>query len=107
MVNWAHIIEGWRNHLIPPVELKTLILQTSEERLLICRNCEHHSSRIKTIRIDEHCTICGCPLKALTKCLSCNCSVEELQELPKWEAVVSCIQEEEFNIEEDEEENCD
>ena len=96
-LNWEHIWEGWRNNIIPPKRIKNYILRTSKERLSVCRECEWHSSKQRTIRIDEHCTVCGCPLKALTKCLSCNCSIEEFGELPKWEAVTSFQEEEDFN----------
>jgi len=107
MINWKHVVEGWRNHLVPPERIKELIQQTSEERLFICSKCIFHSSNrqnYKTLRIDRHCTICGCPEKALTKCLSCTCSLEEINEMPLWWPVVSEKEEEQFNIECDEEE---
>lgn len=101
MINWKHVIEGWTNHLIPPEKLKVLIKETSDERLAICAKCEHHSSNKRTIRLDRHCTICGCPEKALTKCLSCSCSLEDIHETPLWKAVVTSEEEEQFNMEED------
>jgi hypothetical protein len=104
MINWKHVLEGWTNHLIPPEEIKELISQTSKERLSICSQCPHHSSNKKTIRIDRHCTICGCPEKALTKCLSCICSLEEIGQTPLWFPVITEKEEEQFNIECDEEE---
>lgn len=99
-INFAEIWEGWRNHLVPPSRLKEHILQVSEERLEICRNgpCEFHSSLHKTLRFDEHCTECGCPLTAKTKCLSCECGIK------KWLAVLSEEEEESLNIEGDEQE---
>lgn len=106
MINWKHVLEGWRNHLLPQESLKSLIKETSDERLLICSKCIFHSSnRINyfSIRIDRHCTICGCPEKALTKCLSCNCSLEEINEKPLWNAVITSEEEEIFNIECDDE----
>jgi len=33
--------------------------------------------------MDEHCTDCGCPLDAKTKCLSCKCPKD------KWLAVAT------------------
>lgn len=100
-INWAHILEGWRNNLIPPVHLKEAIKQTSKERLAICRECSLHSSNFSTpLRWDEHCTVCGCPLKALTKCLACDCSIEEA---PKWKAVITIEEEEHINLADDNE----
>lgn len=90
-INIQHIIEGWRNHIIPPERLKKAILQNSVERLLICKKCEFNSRNTRSLRPDEHCTICGCPLIALTKCLSCNCSIENE---PKWEAIITPEEEE-------------
>jgi hypothetical protein len=84
------IIEGWRNHLIPPKHLSKLISQVSQERMHICNDCMLNSkNRIgyHTMRIDEHCTECGCTLSALTKCLSCYC------ESGKWKALLSSEEE--------------
>ena len=96
MINWSHVYEGWKNHLVPSKELKELISQTAEERMEICNVCEMNSHNIKGKRGIARCTICTCPLVALTKCLSCNCSME----FPKWEAVITENQEQEFNDDE-------
>lgn len=79
----SKIVEGWRNHIIPPEELKEVIDNVSKERMEICNNCEHVSTKHKTLRLDVHCTNCGCTLAAKTKCLSCSCP------LNKWKAVIS------------------
>lgn len=105
MLNWKHIIEGWTNYLIPPEKLKELIKETSDERLAICAACPFHSSNKKSIRPDRHCTICGCPEKALTKCLSCNCSLEDINQTPLWKAVITGEEEDHFNIEDNEEDD--
>ena len=89
----SQIYEGWRNNLLPPKELKKKILETSDRRLAICKQCEYHSSNrkgYKTIRVDAHCTNCGCTLSAKTKCLSCACPLE------KWLAEVTKEQEEQM-----------
>ena len=97
-IDFAEIWEGWRNHLLPPERLREVISQVSQERLEICRNgpCQHHSSVNKTLRFDEHCTECGCPLVAKTKCLSCKCGIQ------KWLAVLTEEQEESINMKSDE-----
>ena len=71
------IIEGWRNNIIPPEELKDVISITSKERMEICNNCEHISTKHKGLRPDVHCVECGCTLSAKTKCLSCECPKEK------------------------------
>jgi len=86
MSRLGEIIEGWRNELIPPEKLKALIQKESNIRLAICRGCDENSDNKKktgwtTLRMDEHCTNCGCTLSAKTKCLSCDCP------LKKWLAV--------------------
>lgn len=93
-IDWNKVIEGWTNHLIPPKELKGIIKETSRERLAICATCPHHSSNKHTLRPDRHCTICGCPEKALTKCLSCSCSLEDINQAPLWKAVITTEEEE-------------
>jgi hypothetical protein len=72
------IVEGWRNHLIPPEELKSLIEAVSAERLGICSQCPYQSENAKkhgytTYRADVHCTVCKCPLITKTKSLSSEC----------------------------------
>lgn len=94
-INWAHIYEGWKNHLLPSGDLKEKILETSIERLAICRKCEWNS-KVAGKHGPERCLDCGCPLQAKTKCLSCYC------ELPnaKWDAVLTEEQEEEIMLKE-------
>jgi hypothetical protein len=94
-MNWTKILEGWRNHLMPPKELKMLIEQVSEERLAICKVCEFNSTEGE-IKAFSYCKCCGCPLQAKSKSLSSNCGIEELiKENPytdkqlKWTAVVT------------------
>jgi len=73
------IFEGWRNHLLPSQYLEEKITQVSDERLAICRQCPFNSNNAKadgtyhSLRRDEHCIDCGCPLITKTKCLTCEC----------------------------------
>jgi len=89
---WAHIYEGWRNHLIPPNELKAKILETADERMAICNACEYNSKVAKR-RGPARCMDCGCPLIAKTKCLSCYCELPS----PRWDAVLTEEQDEILN----------
>lgn len=85
------ILEGWRNVISPPKDLKELITLVSEQRTAICNACPEHSSNkenYSSVRPDAHCTNCGCTLAAKTKCLSCTCPIN------KWDAVLSSEQEE-------------
>lgn len=88
--NIMEFMEGWRNHLIPPKDLKDTINKVSEERLAICSGCPMQSENAKAegkiiLRLDVHCTACGCPLTAKTKSLSSKCPLNP----PKWEAVAT------------------
>jgi hypothetical protein len=81
------IYEGWKNHLLPEENEKAFIEHVSQERLAICNVCEEHSSNkkdYKSLRIDDHCTECGCMLSAKTKCLTCECPLKKwiAQSLP-------------------------
>lgn len=69
------IYEGWKNHILP--KNKDFINQISNKRLAICNDCEYHSKNHKSIRIDTHCTNCGCTLSAKTKCLTCECPLQK------------------------------
>lgn len=90
-LNFKEIVEGWRNDLVPPKDLKDMIEQVSEERLAICAGCPFQSDNAKrdqgykTIRFDLHCISCGCPLQKKSKSLSSSC--------PKgyWEAVTNDV----------------
>lgn len=76
----SQIIEGWRNHIIPPEKLEEIINLVSEERLAVCNVCEEHSSNkknYKSLRPDAHCVNCGCTLLAKTKCLTCECPLKK------------------------------
>jgi hypothetical protein len=95
------IYEGWKNNLFPSSQLKEIIKEVSKERMSICDNCEFNSKFHKTIRPDVHCIDCGCTLSAKTKCLSCDCPLEN----PKWKAVVTEQQEEEMMQNEKSDEN--
>lgn len=94
-INFEQIYEGWRNHILPPENLKKIINNVSRSRRRICDVCEYNSKFHKTIRFDIHCTECGCTLSAKTKCLSCNCPLSP----PKWIAVLTDEQEEEIKNE--------
>ncbi len=97
MINIADIIEGWRNSLFPPAHLREQIEKVSEERLAICEGCEINSknapSHTWVTDLYEHCTECGCPLVAKSKCLSCECGHK------KWMAVLTEEEEDSLNIE--------
>jgi hypothetical protein len=76
----GQIYEGWKNHLLPEEKKKDYIEHVSQERLAICNVCEEHSSNkkdYKSLRIDDHCTECGCTLSAKTKCLTCECPLKK------------------------------
>lgn len=88
-INWRHIFEGWRNHLIPEETMKLYIEQTSDERMNVCNKCTSNS-KVAGKRGIERCLECGCPLIALTKCLSCKC------EINKWEAVITVEEQDEI-----------
>lgn len=84
------LVEGWRNHLVPPEDLKDLIEEVSKERLELCAGCPWQSNNAKEagkkiMRPDLHCTKCGCTLVAKTKSLSSRCPLEP----PKWDVVVN------------------
>ena len=89
-INWSQILEGWRNKLLPPEHLKSLIEETSKERMDICTKCKFNSINRpkKYVRPDVFCTLCGCTLSAKTKCLSCSCPVD------KWINVITEEEEE-------------
>lgn len=86
----SKLIEGWRNHILPPDRLKGIIERASYERMEVCNECPFHSKNFNTIRGDEHCTSCGCSLLPKTKCLSCKCPED------KWQEIVSSEEEEEL-----------
>ena len=76
------IMEGWRNHLVPPKELKDIIDVVQKERLDICKDCAFNSKRLHADSLSpEHCVACGCVLVAKTACLSCKCPKEKWNEI--------------------------
>jgi len=89
-IDFSQVYEGWKNNLLPAKELRPLISKISKERTAICEQCEFHSKHHKTLRLDEHCTNCGCTLSAKTKCLSCDCPIK------KWVALIDGDKEDEL-----------
>lgn len=89
--NVRQIYEGWKNDLLPSADMKEQIDLVSQQRIRICEGCTYHSEVRKrklgysTLRMDVHCTHCGCPLSKKTKCLSCSCPLEK----PLWTAVLT------------------
>ena len=81
-MNLAQIFEGWRNHLLPPEELKEVINTQYKLRSEVCLSCEHNSTP-GTIEKLSTCTRCGCVLNPKIKCLSCHCPIH------KWESYIS------------------
>jgi hypothetical protein len=73
MSRLEEFIEGWTNKLIPPDELKDVINDVSEERMVICNDCPEISTKHKTLRPDVHCTVCSCTLSAKTRSLKSAC----------------------------------
>ena len=91
MINFKQIYEGYKNLLIPSSDMKVTISNVRHERLAICAECPLHSKFHKTpLRMDEHCTECGCNLEAKTSCLSCACPKE------KWLALIDTMEEEDI-----------
>lgn len=61
----------------------------------VCRGCDKFSENRKkkgynTIRLEEHCTDCGCPTASKLRCLSCSCP------LAKWGAIITKDEEEQL-----------
>lgn len=89
--NRALIAEGLRNRYFPPEELKQLIRDTEIERKDICDQCPFMSTNAKilfsyqTMRLDKHCTKCGCNIDLKVSSLDSACPDNP----SRWEAVVS------------------
>jgi len=59
--------------LVPSSDMKETIEKISAERMAICNDCSFHSKNHPSSVPYDHCTDCGCMLKAKTSCLSCEC----------------------------------
>lgn len=83
-IKLSHLIEGWRNNILPPNDLKELINRVHQLRMKECNKCEFHSKNHSTpLRPDDHCTYCGCNLNAKTKCLDCECPIKKWLKVDK------------------------
>lgn len=66
--------------------MKEIIENTYQERIVICNSCDEDSENKKktgwtTLRIDRHCTNCGCTTEAKLRCLSCECPIKKWTKL--------------------------
>lgn len=73
-----NIAEGWKNTIVRDDNVEEI----AKARLLICERCPKHSKNAKaqgykSIRTDDHCTECGCPLVSKTRCVSCDCPLKK------------------------------
>lgn len=83
IANIDKVVEGLKNQvkielgIIPEDDLEVIV-----GRRLICSQCPYMSANAKkmgvyeTDRIDEHCTMCGCPLVTRTASLESDCGIE-------------------------------
>jgi len=85
------IFEGHRNHLLPPKKLKELITEVSNNRLAICKPCEHNSTK-DIIKGWSYCHSCGCPLIQKSKSLQSSCPVG------KWGPITTPEEEENIKL---------
>lgn len=81
--NIGAVVEGLRNSI--KLEYGTIPQEHEDEiirRRLICSECPFMSvNAVKagtytTKRNDEHCSLCGCPIKTKTSSLQANCGIE-------------------------------
>lgn len=94
------ILEGWRNHLFPPQEIKDFVHKISEERLAICKTCPNNSTPDR-IKMFSFCKNCGCPLIQKSKSLSSECPVKN------WLAIATPEEQEEIRINNEKNTNTD
>lgn len=89
--NKSLILEGIRNTVYPPENLKELIAETVKFRQNICNSCPHMSLNAKinngyeSQRFDDHCTLCGCNIQLKSASLNSSCPDDP----KRWNAVVS------------------
>lgn len=81
--NIGNVVEGLRNQI--KMEYGNIPQEDSDEivrRRLICNDCPFMSKNaVKngtyfTKRVDEHCTMCGCPLDTRTASLHAPCGID-------------------------------
>jgi hypothetical protein len=91
-MNIKEIVQGWRNHLVPPAELKDAITSISEQRLSHCKTCEYNADK-QDIKLSSRCGHCGCYLVPKSKCLDCSCPIG------KWIAELTTSESNDMEIE--------
>lgn len=61
-----------------------------KNRISICKGCNHYDqkglSKNAAIKGKPACDICGCNIKLLTACTTCECSLADIGEEPKWQS---------------------
>lgn len=82
IANIEKVVEGHINNVLleygslPEAEREEII-----KRRVICAGCPYMSVNAKekgykSERVDEHCTMCGCPIEPKTASLDSNCGIE-------------------------------
>lgn len=77
-------LQGWRNHLIPPKHLKSLIDEVSNYRLQLCKPCEYNSTSGE-VTPTSYCKKCSCPLVPKSKSFISKCPMDKWDRLMEQE----------------------
>lgn len=86
------ILEGiWYNHIVFFFNKTHWAFREVNKRRNICSECPNLDKEgvgeNVVIRGKPNCGVCGCVITELTACLSCKCSLSEIEESPKWDSI--------------------
>lgn len=96
------LIEDVSTGIAKSIVLDGEVEKVSQERLAICKNCEHNTTPGKIVNASR-CNACGCFLKLKSRVMSANCGIEALNQKNnteidlKWFAKLDPKSEEELN----------
>lgn len=92
-MNIIETLKGVTTGLYNSMILNEEIEKIAQERLEICKGCEHFSTPDKVVTASK-CNLCGCYMKLKSRVMSAECGIKEYNQrnktnLPlKWVAVV-------------------
>jgi len=93
--NRNKILEGVTNTVFK----KQFVEDVAEQRMKSCETCVHKSeTKCEIPGTGPCCAVCGCSLKFKVRSLSSTCPLEEINEKPKWIAIVTETEESEHDL---------
>ena len=85
--------------IINTVFKNEIVEKVADERMQICKKCEHYDGKCSVPGTGPCCGACGCSLSFKTRSLSSICGKFNIQQEPLWLPVITAKEQEKLDAE--------